>query len=359
MGLPLITTDTPGCRDVVEDGVNGFLVPARDSAALGRAMLRLLTQPDLRQSFGRHSRRRAVSRFDLALIVEQTHTLYQQLLTCRKRQGDKVTKRVADKLGENGTRTADGDRSGSLSPCHPVTLSPCHPVKRLLDVLIAGIALVLTGPLLLIGALAVKLTSRGPAFYRARRTGRGGQPFDMFKLRTMRVGTDTPERKITADRDERVTPAGRLLRRFKIDELPQFWNVLRGDMSLVGPRPEDWDIVQQHYTADERRTLAVRPGIASPADVRWYPDLTYHDPPPPGVPIQEHYLRRHLHAQLAVALDYVERQSLLADLEVVVQLVFCVLVRSWLPPPKRPLPPGNCFPVDRFAPAGGEAGAKR
>jgi lipopolysaccharide/colanic/teichoic acid biosynthesis glycosyltransferase len=212
-------------------------------------------------------------------------------------------------------------------------------VKRGLDVAVAGVALLLTGPLILLGALAVKLTSAGPVFYRARRAGRGGRPFAMLKLRTMRVGSDTPDRKITADADDRVTPVGRVLRRFKVDELPQLWNVLRGDMAVVGPRPEDWDIVQQHYTAEQRRTLEVRPGIASPADVRWYPDLTYHDPPPPGVAIQEHYLRRHLPAQVGEALRYVERQGLLVDAEVVLRLVFCVLVRSWLPPPRQPLSP--------------------
>ena|SRR5579859_7502738 len=107
-------------------------------------------------------------------------------------------------------------------------------------------------------------------------------------------------------------------------------------MSIVGPRPEDWDLVQQHYTPQQRRTLEVRPGIASPADVRWYPDLTYHDPPPPNVSIQQHYLTRHLPVQLAESLRYVERQSLLLDLKVICQLMYCVLVRSWLPPTKQP-----------------------
>src|SRR5579884_1345957 len=91
--------------------------------------------------------------------------------------------------------------------------------KRAFDVVVAGTALVLTSPLLLAGAVAVKLTSPGPVFYRARRAGRGGRPFTMYKLRTMRVGTDTPDRKITAADDDRVTPVGRLLRRFKTDEL--------------------------------------------------------------------------------------------------------------------------------------------
>jgi len=212
-------------------------------------------------------------------------------------------------------------------------------IKRLFDIVFASCALLATWPLILIGALAVKLTSPGPAFYRAKRAGLGGKPFDMLKLRTMYVGTDTTDRRVTAERDDRITPVGALLRKFKIDELPQFWNVLRGDMSIVGPRPEDWDIVEGHYTPEQRRTLEVRPGIAALADVRWYPDLTYHDPPPAGVSIQEWYLRRHMPAQLAEGLRYVEQQSLLFDLKVIAQMIFCVLVRSWLPPKQQPLSP--------------------
>jgi lipopolysaccharide/colanic/teichoic acid biosynthesis glycosyltransferase len=211
-------------------------------------------------------------------------------------------------------------------------------VKRLLDVVIAGTALVVTGPVILFGALAVKLSSRGPAFYRAKRAGLHGQPFVMFKLRTMRIGTDSPDRKVTADADDRVTRVGRWLRKCKIDELPQLWNVLRGDMSIVGPRPEDWDLVESHYTLEQRRSLEVRPGIAALADVEYYPDLTYHDPPPPGVSIQEHYLKRHLPIQTGAAIYYLDHQSLLLDMQVLARLVFCVVVRSWLPPARRPVP---------------------
>ena len=111
-------------------------------------------------------------------------------------------------------------------------------IKRALDATVAAVALIVTGPVILAAALAVKLTSRGPAFYRAKRAGLDGRPFVMFKLRTMRVGGDTPDRKITADDDERVTPVGRLLRKCKLDELPQLFNVIKGEMALVGPRPE-------------------------------------------------------------------------------------------------------------------------
>src|SRR4051794_23582021 len=100
--------------------------------------------------------------------------------------------------------------------------------KRVVDVILAGGTLLVLGPLLLLGMLAVKLSSRGPVFYRAKRAGLGGMPFWMVKLRTMRVGTDTADRKITAAEDDRVTGVGRWLRKFKIDELPQLWNVLRG-----------------------------------------------------------------------------------------------------------------------------------
>ena len=212
-------------------------------------------------------------------------------------------------------------------------------MKRLFDIVVAASALLLTCPLILIGALAVKLTTPGPAFYRAKRAGLGGKLFYMLKLRTMRVGTDAVDRRVTAERDDRITPVGELLRKFKIDELPQFWKVLCGDMSIVGPRPEDWDIVERYYTPEQRRTLEVRPGIASLAEVLWYPDLTYHDPPPTGIPIQEWYLKRHLPAQLAEGLRYVEEQNLLLDLKVITQIAFCILVHSWLPPKKRPLSP--------------------
>lgn len=214
-------------------------------------------------------------------------------------------------------------------------------LKRCFDVIVATCVLLVTSPLILASAAAIKFTSPGPIIYRARRAGLGGKPFTMYKLRTMRVGSDTPDQKITAIADARVTLVGSILRKFKIDELPQFWNVVRGDMAIVGPRPEDWDIVERYFTSAQRRVLDVRPGIASPVDVHWYPDLTYHDPPPSGVSTQDWYLRRHLPIQVAEGIHYAERQSLLLDLKVIGQLAWCVLVRSWLLPPRRPLPAGS------------------
>jgi len=210
-------------------------------------------------------------------------------------------------------------------------------IKRLVDILFAASVLLVSAPLIVLSTIAVKLTSNGPAFYRAQRAGLGGRPFYMLKIRTMYIGTDTTDRRVTAAQDERITTVGKLLRKFKIDELPQLWNVLRGEMSIIGPRPEDYNIVKQHFTAEQRRTLTVRPGIASPADVRWYPDLTYHDPPCNGISMQEWYLERHLPLQLAEGLRYVDQQCFLLDLKVLMQTVFCVLVRSWLRPKRRHL----------------------
>jgi len=210
-------------------------------------------------------------------------------------------------------------------------------IKRLIDIIVASCVLLITCPLILISALLIKITSPGAALYKSKRAGKDGRLFYMMKLRTMRTDMGLAGRKITDADDDRVTPSGKWLRKLKIDELPQFWNVIRGEMSIVGPRPEDYDLVQQYYTPEQRRSLQVRPGIASPVEVRWYPDMTYHDPPPEGVPTQEHYLSRHLPAQVSEALRYVERQSILLDLKVIAQVLYCILIYSWRPPKKKPV----------------------
>lgn len=209
--------------------------------------------------------------------------------------------------------------------------------KRINDIVLSIIILVIIFPIILLAALAVKFTSPGPVFYRAKRAGVSCKPFYMFKLRTMYINTDTSDRKITSENDDRITPVGKLLRKLKIDELPQFWNVLLGDMSIVGPRPEDWEIIEKYYTIEKWPLSTIRPGIACPVDVRWYPDLTYHDPPPPGVSSQTWYLKRHLPAQVAEAQKYVENRNIFIDFRVILQTIFCVLVYSWLPPKRKPL----------------------
>jgi lipopolysaccharide/colanic/teichoic acid biosynthesis glycosyltransferase len=141
-------------------------------------------------------------------------------------------------------------------------------VKRILDLAGAGLALLLASPLLLLAALAIKLDDRGPVLYRQRRVGRHGEEFDLLKLRTMIVGAEAQGAGWAVNAgDPRITRAGRVLRRLSLDELPQLWNVVRGEMSLVGPRPTLAYQVER-YTPRQRRRLEVKPGITGWAQVQ-------------------------------------------------------------------------------------------
>ena len=141
-------------------------------------------------------------------------------------------------------------------------------VKRLLDITISAVGLVLLAPLSGFVALAILTTSSGPVFYRGTRSGKGGRAFEIVKFRTMRVGADRVGSSSTPDDDPRLTPIGDFLRGYKLDELPQLWNVLVGEMSLVGPRPQvPWAV--ERYTDEERILLTVRPGITDPASLRF------------------------------------------------------------------------------------------
>jgi lipopolysaccharide/colanic/teichoic acid biosynthesis glycosyltransferase len=140
-------------------------------------------------------------------------------------------------------------------------------VNRAADVAIAGSALVVASPFIGISALAVKLTSRGPVLFRQTRVGRDGDDFELLKLRTMVDGAETQGAGLAVDRgDPRITGVGRALRRLSLDELPQLWNVVRGDMSVIGPRPTLRYQVER-YTPHQRRRLEVRPGITGWAQV--------------------------------------------------------------------------------------------
>ncbi|MGH2802222.1 MAG: sugar transferase [Thermoleophilaceae bacterium] len=150
-------------------------------------------------------------------------------------------------------------------------------MPRALDLLLAGLLLALAAPLLVAAALAIKLESRGPVFYRQHRVGRGGAPFELWKLRTMVPGAETIGAGVyVLEGDARITRTGRLLRRFSLDELPNLVNVLRGDMAVVGPRPTVQEQVER-YTARQRRRLGVKPGITGWAQVNGRTSLPWPD----------------------------------------------------------------------------------
>jgi lipopolysaccharide/colanic/teichoic acid biosynthesis glycosyltransferase len=140
--------------------------------------------------------------------------------------------------------------------------------KRALDICGSAGGLLMLSPVFAIAALSIKLTSRGPVFFRQTRIGRQGHPFRIFKFRSMHASDSDSGSAITIAGDARVTQVGRFLRRFKLDELPQLWNVLRGDMSLVGPRPEV-PVYVADYTLEQRVVLSVRPGVTDPSSLAY------------------------------------------------------------------------------------------
>jgi lipopolysaccharide/colanic/teichoic acid biosynthesis glycosyltransferase len=140
-------------------------------------------------------------------------------------------------------------------------------VNRALDAALAGVGLVVAGPVLAAAAVGIKLDDGGPVFYRQRRVGLHGGEFELLKLRTMRVGAERQGTGYAVNAgDPRITRVGRMLRRLSFDEIPQLWNVVRGDMSLVGPRPTLAYQVEQ-YTPRQRRRLDVKPGITGWAQI--------------------------------------------------------------------------------------------
>jgi lipopolysaccharide/colanic/teichoic acid biosynthesis glycosyltransferase len=175
-------------------------------------------------------------------------------------------------------------------------------VTRVLDVTIAALALLVTAPLLALAAIAIRLESAGSPIYRQRRVGRDGQPFELLKLRTMVAGAEHVGAGMAVNQgDPRITRVGALLRRFSLDELPNLVNVLRGEMSIVGPRPTIQAQVDQ-YTDRQRRRLEVKPGITGWAQVNGRASLPWHE-------------------RIELDVWYVDNRSLLLDLRILARTV--------------------------------------
>jgi lipopolysaccharide/colanic/teichoic acid biosynthesis glycosyltransferase len=207
-------------------------------------------------------------------------------------------------------------------------------LKRFFDMIASGVGLLLTSPLLLGIAIWVKIDSPGPVFYRGKRAGRGSEPFGIFKFRSMVVNADKIGGPSTSGDDFRVTRSGRFIRRFKLDELSQLINVLKGDMSLVGPRPEVVDKVEK-FSEEERKTLLLRPGITDWASL-WNsdeggllagapdPDHAYEDVIRP--------IKRNLQ------LYYCETHNLWTDVKIIVYTALKIFRKNWVPAELRSYP---------------------
>ena len=194
--------------------------------------------------------------------------------------------------------------------------------KRLLDLALVVPGLLLLSPTLLLIALWIRLDSPGPVFFCQVRIGRGGSPFRIIKFRTMVVDAESRGPQLTVGADSRVTRSGRILRKYKLDELPQLINVLKGDMSLVGPRPEVPRYVELYPEAARRAVLSVPPGITDPASIRFMDEnvllANVSDP-------EAYYVEKLLPEKLAAYQDYVANRSLIGDLIVIWQTLVNVI----------------------------------
>ena len=195
-------------------------------------------------------------------------------------------------------------------------------MKRLFDIVLTLTALVVLFPILLLIGLLVVLDSKGPMIYKQQRIGRGGKPFCLYKFRTMKHHWDKQGLLTIGERDPRITRLGYFLRKSKLDELPQLWNVLVGDMSIVGPRPEVKKYVDM-YDARQRRVLDVRPGLTDPASLEYIDEnkiLESFEHP------EEAYIKMIMPRKLELNLDYIERRNFFFDLFIMVRTLMRIVM---------------------------------
>jgi lipopolysaccharide/colanic/teichoic acid biosynthesis glycosyltransferase len=186
--------------------------------------------------------------------------------------------------------------------------------KRIFDVIVSFIGLIIFLPLMVVIAIIVKLTSPGPIFFGSERVGVGGKVFKMIKFRSMVVNADKIGSLVTAGNDPRITSIGKYVRDFKWDELPSLWNVLKGDMSFVGPRPENPKSVAS-YTENQRRILSVKPGITSLATIKYrYEEEILAE----ADDLEKAYFRI-MQDKLKIDLEYLENRSFTKDIRIIFQ----------------------------------------
>jgi lipopolysaccharide/colanic/teichoic acid biosynthesis glycosyltransferase len=196
--------------------------------------------------------------------------------------------------------------------------------KRAFDFLFALTGLLLLSPLFILGGILAKWQSKGPMFYKAKRVGKGGTLFEMYKFRTMVANADSIGGSLTTYRDARVTPIGRFLRWTKLDELPNLINVIKGEMSLIGPRPEA-PVYVKYYTETQRQVLQVKPGMTGPSQ------LANRDEEEKlkGQPDAEHYyITELMPKKLDLDLHYVATQSIVSDIGWLLKTLWVLIVRQ-------------------------------
>jgi lipopolysaccharide/colanic/teichoic acid biosynthesis glycosyltransferase len=266
MELPVVATNVPGCIDAVEDGKTGILVPPRDHVSLAGAIRLYLNDPTLRLAQGKAGRERVLRDFRPEVIWKAIYDQYDELL--RGRSNDRL--------------------------------------KRIFDCVAAAFGLVVLSPVLVVIGLAVWARLGRPILFRQVRPGYLGRPFVIYKFRTMvkaldKNGDPLPDHS-------RITPLGNFLRRTSLDELPELWNVLKGEMSLVGPRPLLTEYLRL-YTSIQSRRHEVRPGVTGWAQIHGRNATTWEK-------------------RLALDVWYVDNRTLLLDLSIILRTLLKVLLRE-------------------------------
>ena len=191
-------------------------------------------------------------------------------------------------------------------------------MRRLVDIFVAAVVLVLLSPLFVLLSLIVVVDSPGNPFYGGWRAGKDGRRFRMWKFRTMVKNADQIGSAITTKRDPRITRVGAFLRKSKLDELPQFFNLFLGDLTLVGPRPEDPGITEQ-YTVEQKEIFRVKPGITGPTQIEY--TAIEAEAIPDGADAQQFYIEHILDQKVRLDLDYLRKRTFVSDLQVVSRTV--------------------------------------
>lgn len=190
-------------------------------------------------------------------------------------------------------------------------------IKRIFDFVVSLIGVIILSPILLIVAIAIKIDSKGDILFLQKRVGRKGKPFYIYKFRTMVTDAEKLGKQITVGKDNRITKVGAFLRKYKIDELPQLLNVVKGDMSLVGPRPEVPRYVEL-YTKEERKVLDIRPGITDLASLRYKDEndiLGKVENP------EEYYINVIMKDKLKLNLEYIEKSNIVFDISLIFKTI--------------------------------------
>lgn len=190
-------------------------------------------------------------------------------------------------------------------------------IKRIFDVIMSSIGIIVLSPVFIIVSIAIKISSPGKILFLQKRVGKDGVEFNIYKFRTMVSDAEKLGKQITVGNDSRITKVGAFLRKFKIDELPQLFNVFTGDMSLVGPRPEVPKYVAL-YTNEQRKVLSIRPGITDMASLRYKDEndiLGKVDNP------EEHYINVIMQDKLSLNLEYIEKSNIIFDISLILKTI--------------------------------------